>query len=68
MMQYTASAKETFDTIALNIYGDERYAYLLLGANPEHCHKIFLEGGEILNAPEQTQDDKALLPPWKRGA
>lgn len=68
MMQYTASANETFDLIALHIYGDERYSYLLLQANPQHCHKIFMEGGEVLDAPERDQEDKALLPPWKRGA
>lgn len=67
MMQYTASEKETFDQIALNIYGNERYAYLLLQANPTQCHKIFMEGGEVLDAPERTQEDKSLLPPWKRG-
>lgn len=68
MMYYTASAKETFDQMALNIYGDEKYAYLLLQANPMQCHKIMMEGGEILDAPEIPSARNESLPPWKRGA
>lgn len=66
MMTYTASAKETFDHMALNIYGDEQYAYLLLSANPTQCHKIMMEGGEVLNVPGMPVDEPAGLPPWKR--
>ena len=68
MMQYTASEKETFDDIAFNLYGDESYSYLLLQANPAHCHKIMLEGGEVLEAPELEQAENTTLPPWKRRA
>lgn len=65
-MQYTASARETFDEIALRLYGDESYAYLLLQANPQHCHKIMMEGGEVLEGPDSVPDESASLPPWKR--
>ena len=68
MMQYTASAKETFDHMALNIYGDEQYAYLLLQANPLHCHKIMMEGGEVLSVPSMPTTENGSLPPWKRRA
>lgn len=68
MMQYTASAKETFDQMALRIYGDEQYAYLLLQANPLQCHKIMMEGGEVLNVPDMPANEASGLPPWKRRA
>ena len=65
MMTYLCSAKETFDEIALNLYGDEQYASVLLEANPQLAHKIMMDGG----APEITTDNAAdTLPPWKRGA
>lgn len=67
-MQYTASERETFDQIALRVYGDEKYAYLLLQANPHLSHKIMMSGGEVLEAPEKPTDKSAELPPWKRGA
>lgn len=67
MMIYTASAKETFDEIALRVYGDEKYAYLLLAQNPTQCHKIMMEGGETILAPDMPRDGSSDLPPWKRG-
>lgn len=67
-MEYIASERETFDEIAFRIYGDEKYSYLLLGANPQQSHKIMMEGGETLIAPELTEETDGGLPPWKRGA
>lgn len=68
MMKYCASARETFDQIALNLYGDEKYASVLVASNPLLCHKIMMDGGEILLAPELTAETaKSTLPPWKRG-
>lgn len=69
MMTYLCSAKETFDEIALNLYGDEQYASVLLEANPLLAHKIMMDGGEKLRAPEIARSEAAsTLPPWKRGA
>lgn len=69
MMTYLCSAKETFDEIALNLYGDENYASVLLEANPLLAHKIMMDGGEVLHAPERTGGEaEDTLPPWKRGA
>ena len=67
-MKYTASANETFDKVALDMYGDEKYAHVLIGANPELCHKISFDGGEVLDVPELTEAESTALPPWKRGA
>ena len=57
MMTYLCSAKETFDEIALNLYGDEQYASVLLEANPQLAHKIMMDGGEVMRAPEITTDN-----------
>ena len=67
MMIYTASAKETFDEIALHVYGDEKYAYLLLQKNPTLVDRIMMQGGETILAPDMPEDAASELPPWKRG-
>lgn len=67
MMRYVVSERETFDEVALNVYGDEKFAALLLEANPEQCHKIHLSGGEVLNVPELDATALSSLPAWKRG-
>ena len=69
--EYRCSAGETFDSVALDIFGDEKYAANLLCANPEHDRKMVFEGGERLYLPvvEAPEDDAAgelpAVPPWK---
>ena len=71
---YHCSAGETFDSIALFIYGDEIYASELMSANPTLCNKTIFKGGEELNLPVvdvvQIDDeiDAFYMPavaPWK---
>lgn len=69
---YRCSAGETFDSVALYVFGNEKYAAELLNANPELCLIPVFTGGEILRLPEidmpegegntQYMPDKA---PWK---
>lgn len=71
---YHCSAGETFDSIALFVYGEEIYASELLSANPLFCRKSVFKGGEELNlpivdvVPESDEDDDFFMPavaPWK---
>lgn len=69
---YQCSAGETFDSAALDIYGNEKYACELLNANPSLCHLSIFSGGELLNLPvveiPEENDDNAYIPssvPWK---
>ena len=49
--KYLCVAGETFDQIALVVYGNEKYAAELLCANPLFsCMPVFT-GGEVLNLP-----------------
>lgn len=48
---YRCSAGETFDSVALGIYGDEKYAAELLCANGKYCEKLVFTGGEELEIP-----------------
>ena len=68
---YICSAGESFDLIALRVYGDERYAAELLNANPTLCATPIFSGGERLTLPEidipDSENQAYFLPnaPWK---
>lgn len=69
---YVCSAGEAFDSVALEVYGDEKYACELLNANPALCTKPVFTGGEILELPvveiPADSDEEAYAPataPWK---
>lgn len=69
---YICSAGETFDIIALSVYGDEKYAAELLCANPEYsCTPVFT-GGETLYLPVveiasdgNNNQSMSIIAPWK---
>lgn len=69
---YKCSAGETFDKIALEIYGYEKYASELMCANPEYGFLRVFTGGEILKLPVIEVTDDALegdmpdVAPWKQ--
>jgi phage tail protein X len=69
---YRCSGGETFDKVALIIYGDEKYACELLGANPSLCTIPVFTGGEVLELPvvevTENSDEEDYMPasaPWK---
>ena len=57
---------ETFDSISLHLWGDEKYTGQLLAANPEACHLMRFLGGEVLNIPRLEEPEGSSLPPWKQ--
>ena len=68
--RYVCSGGESFDSVAFDVYGDEKYAAELLCANPELCHLVRFAGGERLYMPviEVPADEEAALPevaPWE---
>lgn len=67
---YTCSAGETFDSIALAVYGHEKYAAELMTANPGYVLLTVFTGGEILSLPVVETEDGEDEPtpstaPWK---
>lgn len=70
---YIASAGESVDSIALKLYGDERYAKDILISNPQIAGRMILTGGERLLIPEMqnTSDREGKTissAPWKESA
>ena len=56
---YVCSGGETFDSIARELWRDEKYAAELICANPEYSAHIMFSGGEELRIPliELPADD-----------
>ena len=69
-MTYRCSAGETFDSVALAVYGDEQYASELMNANPALVRVFPFIGGETLELPVvQARGSEtgasAAQAPWK---
>ena len=69
--QYQCVAGETFDSVALDVYGDEQYSCELLNATPTLCMIPIFTGGELLDLPvveiPDGEDEEYMPPdaPWK---
>jgi hypothetical protein len=66
--RYTAQAGDTFDSVALDFYGEEFRSSEIIKANPQYRKTILFQGGEELRIPVIEQAAAATLPPWKRGS
>ena len=72
--RYFCAAGETFDSVALVKYQDEKFAADLLCMNPEYCHITTFVGGEELILPVVEVNENELdgdsvdvmaTAPWK---
>lgn len=70
---YVCSAGETFDSVALAVYGDEAFASELMSANPKYSTEPVFTGGEVLELPvvevQEADDGEGTYAPapapWK---
>lgn len=66
-IEYTAQAGDTFDSIALVAYNEERMAATIIGANPDLSDVLIFEGGELVLIPiVEAATTPDTLPPWRR--
>ncbi|MCL6456715.1 MAG: phage tail protein [Gorillibacterium sp.] len=63
---YTTLAGDTWDSIALDFYNEERTASVLVQANLKYRSVITFQGGELLQIPIIEAPVSGVLPPWKR--
>ena len=62
---YTTRSGQQWDEIALEVYGDEKHADVLMQANPQELGTYQFSAGVVLNTPELTEEQAAELPPWR---
>ena len=65
---YITVEGDTFDSLALRFYDDEKLASTIIQANPDHCGTLIFEAGISLTIPEAAAAVMPeTLPPWRRG-
>lgn len=64
--EYETLQGDTFDMIALDFYNDEKYASVIIQANPKYCNVLIFDAGIKLIIPIIEQKTAETLPPWKR--
>ena len=62
---YTTKAGQQWDEIALEVYGDDIHADILMQANPQELGTFQFPAGVTLNIPELTEEQNTQLPPWR---
>ena len=62
---YTTRAGQQWDEIALDVYGAEEHADVLMQANPQELGTYQFPAGVILNTPELKEEQTTELPPWR---
>lgn len=64
---YRAATGETFDAIALNVFGNTAFSAEILSVNPKLCEKICFDGGETVYLPFIRDDEEEVtVAPWRR--
>lgn len=62
---YTTVQGETWDQIALKLYGRETAMHHLIAANPAHRLTLFFEAGVVLAVPAIAAEREIGIPRWK---
>lgn len=64
-MSYTTISGDTWDGIAKSVYGQEKYADLLMQNNPEKISVFRFDAGVEIATPALPEEKSGFLPPWK---
>lgn len=64
---YKTKAGDSFDSLALDLYSDERKAGEIARFNPDYCDALLFDAGVALKLPVFSEDDPPeTLAPWRR--
>lgn len=63
---YKTIQGDTWDGIAVKVYGDEKYMNELLEANQAYREIIIFPANASLSLPNIQTQTTTILPPWKK--
>lgn len=63
---YKTIQGDTWDCIAVKVYGDEKYMNELLEANQAYRENIIFPANVSLSLPDIQTQTTTILPPWKK--
>jgi len=67
--EYTTREGDTFDALALEMYGEETLAHYIIEFNPDYADVLVFDAGVSLRLPVvENAETPDTLPPWRRGA
>lgn len=67
MREYITVEGDTFDSLALLFYDEEKLASEIIKANPDYCDVLIFEAGITLIIPDVSSVTfPETLPPWRR--
>lgn len=65
---YTTREGDTFDALALEMYGEETLSHYIIEFNPDHADTLIFAGNVRLRLPiVENTETPDTLPPWRRG-
>ena len=65
-MFYETQLGDTWDVIAKNIYGDEKYADYVMENNPTLIATSIFSAGTLVWIPDLPPDEVEELPEWRK--
>jgi phage tail protein X len=58
---------DTFDALALEMLGDEKFAGTIMQYNPDYCDTLIFDAGVELYIPDSVNVvPPETMPPWRR--
>lgn len=63
---YTTIQGDTWDSISLKVYGDEKYMYKLIDNNHKYNAFVIFPANIKLEIPELIKNEKIIFPPWRK--
>lgn len=61
---YTTKQGDTWDNIALAVYGAEKHADFLMKSNFPHLETLIFPANVVLQTPPLPAEEQGDLPPW----
>lgn len=66
--EYATREGDTFDALALDMYGSETLAHYIIAFNPDYADVIIFDANVALRLPIVVDaETPETLPPWRRG-
>ena len=67
--EYTTREGDTFDALALDMYGEETLAHYIIEFNPDYADVLIFDANVALRLPiVEDVETPDTLPPWRRGS
>ena len=65
--EYMTRQGDTYDALALEMYGEESLAHYIIEFNPDHADVLIFEANVPLRLPiVENVETPDTLPPWRR--